>query len=540
MKLFSNPANIRWLLAMNMVVFTTGAATAQCPAGSTANATGTITNGNTTCITTGVSSDITLNNGAKMVIISGGNYTGNLSSNNGSTIEVQTGGQLTPNQANTFSSAVTNNGIVTINNISLSAGASFINNGIFNWVSNWNQGSITLTVANNACGTMTFSQGTTVSNNSTINNLGVLKFTQGFGISNGSTVTNRGRVDVGGDLNISGTFRNENIAVFRGSNNNISSSNTFDSLVNTGELVITNAVTSDIRTRNDGLFKVNGSYTINGSRTFSINNSTAQLRVGGSFSNNATLTGNGSLYVAGAIGNNGNIAGYGAGAQQLTVNAASVPGTQSNLIFNTSLVAQDTTAYTPPLANPSSCTVLPIRFSSLQAVYNNGRVQLNWQAYIQSDVSSFTIEYSQNGQSFTEAGNLAAAGTGNQTASYVFAHTPAVTGTLYYRVRETTVDGTVYYSNMVTVKTGSTFLANTEVFPNPFKDILQISMQLEKAGMVQVALYDAGGRLVRMSQQTGLVGRNTIAIGNLSALLPGVYLLQLKAGEHIATQKITK
>lgn len=540
MKLFNKPANIRWLLAISMVVFTTGVATAQCPAGSTANATGTITNGNTTCITTGVSSDITLNNGAKMVIISGGNYTGNLSSNNGSIIEVQAGGQLTPNQANTFSAAVTNNGIVTINNISLSTGASFINNGTFNWLSNWNQGSVMLTVANNACGTMTFSQGTTVSNNSTINNLGVLKFTQGFGISSGSTVTNRGRVDVGGDLNISGTFKNENIAVFRGSNNNISSSVVADSLINTGKIVITGGATSDIRTRNDGLFKVNGSYTINGSRTFNINNSTAQLRIGGSLSNNATLSGNGSLYVAGSIGNNGNIAGYGAGAQQLTVNAASVPGTHSNLIFNTSLVAQDTTAYTPPLANPASCTVLPIRFSSLQAVYNNGRVQLNWQAYMQSDVRSFTIEYSLNGQSFTEAGNLAVSATSNQTTPYVFAHTPAVTGTLYYRVLETTVDGTVYYSNMVTVKTGNAFLANTEVFPNPFKDLLQISMQLEKAGMIQVALYDASGRLVRRSQQTGLVGRNTIAMGNLSALLPGVYLLQLKAGEHIATQKITK
>jgi len=540
MKLFGNPANIRWLLAMNMVVLTTGVATAQCPAGSTANATGTINNGQTTCITTGVSSDITLNNGARMVIISGGNYTGNLSSNNGSVIEVQAGGQLTPNQANTFSAAVTNNGIVTINNISLSSGASFINNGIFNWVSNWNQGSVTLTVSNTACGAMTFSQGTTVSNNSTINNLGVLKFTQGFGISSGSTVTNRGRVEVGGDLNISGTFKNENIAVFKGSNNNISSSVIADSLINTGKLVFTGGATTDIRTRNDGLFKVNGSYTINGSRTFNINNSTAQLRVGGSFNNNAALSGNGSLYVAGGINNNGNIAGYGSGAQRLTVNVLSVPGTQGNLIFNTSLAAQDTTAYDPPMDNPASCVTLPIRLSSLQAVYNNGRVQLNWQAFMQSDVRSFTIEYSQDGQSFTEAGELTATGTSNQTAPYVFAHTPAVTGTLYYRVRETTVDGTMYYSNMVTVKTGNTFLANTEVFPNPFKDILQISMQLEKAGMIQVALYDASGRLVRRSQQTGLVGRNTIAMDNLSALLPGVYLLQLKAGEHIATQKITK
>lgn len=540
MKLFRNPANTRWLLAINMVVFTTAAATAQCPAGSTANATGTINNGQTTCITTGVSSDITLNNGAKMVIISGGTYAGNISTNNGSSIEIQTGGQFSPTQANTFSAAVTNNGTVTINNISLSNGASFINNGTFNWNSNWNQGSVTLAMTNSACGTMTFAQGTTVANNSTVNNFGVLNFTNGFGISSGSKVTNRGRVNVGGDLNLTGTFYNESIAVCRGANNNISSNTISDSLVNTGEMVITGSATSDIRTRNDGLIKVNGSYTINGSKTFNINNSTAQFRIGGSLSNNATINGNGSLYVAGGIGNNGTIAGYGAGAQRLTVNVASVPGTQSNLIYNTSLAAVDTTAYDPPLDNPASCVVLPIRLSSLQAVYNNGRVQLNWQALMQFDVRSFTIEYSHDGQSFTEVGELAKTGTNDQATPYVYAHTPAVTGTLYYRVRETTVDGAVYYSNMVTVKTGNTILANTEVFPNPFKDILQISMQLEKAGMIQVALYDASGRLVKKSQQTGLVGRNTIAIGNLSALLPGVYLLQVKAGEHIAMQKLTK
>ncbi|MCS3802013.1 T9SS type A sorting domain-containing protein [Niastella sp. OAS944] len=539
MKLFCNPANIRWLLAINMVVFATRVATAQCPAGSTANATGTINNGQITCITTGVTSDITLNNGAKMVIISGGTYSGNISTNNGSTIEIQMGGQFSPNQANTFSAAVTNNGTVTINNISLSNGASFVNNGTFNWNSNWNQGSVTLAMTNSACGTMTFAQGTTVANNSTVDNYGVMNFTNSFGISSGSKVTNRGRVNVGGDLSLTGTFYNENIAVFRGNNNNISSSTVSDSLVNTGKIVITGAVTSSIRTRNDGLFKVNGSYTINGS-TFNVNNSTAQLRVGGSFSNNGTLTGNGSLYVAGGIGNNGAIAGYGAGAQRLTVNAASVPGTQSNLIFNTSLAAVDTTLYNPPLDNPASCAVLPIRLSSLQAVYNNGRVQLNWQALMQFDVRSFTIEYSQDGSLFTEVGELAKTGANDAATPYVYAHTPAVTGTLYYRVRETTVDGAVYYSNMVTVKTGNMLLTNTEVFPNPFKDNLQISMQLEKAGMIQVALYDASGRLVKRSQQTGLVGRNTIAIGNLSALLPGVYLLQIKAGEHIAMQKLTK
>jgi hypothetical protein len=80
----------------------------------------------------------------------------------------------------------------------------------------------------------------------------------------------------------------------------------------------------------------------------------------------------------------------------------------------------------------------------------------------------------------------------------------------------------------------------TYVFPNPFTDNLQITMQLEKAGMIQVALYDASGRLVKRLQQQGLAGRNTIVMSDLSALLPGAYLVQLKAGDHTSFEKLIK
>jgi hypothetical protein len=284
--------------------------------------------------------------------------------------------------------------------------------------------------------------------------------------------------------------------------------------------------------------RVNGSYTINGN-DFRINNTNAQLRVGGSFSNNGQVQGNGGLHVAGSIGNNQTIAGYGAGAQQLTVNQA-VTGTTSNLNVNGGLVGGDTASYVPTMSNPASCVVLPVRLSSLQAVYHNDQVQLNWYAYTQSDVRSFTIEYSQDGQSFTVIGDMMADGTNNQSAPYVYMHAPAFTGTVFYRVRETDLDGSMYYSNMVAIRTGNMLLATTNVFPNPFIDNLQISMQLEKAGMIQVALFNASGQLVGKLQQQGLKGQNAIAMSNLSALLPGTYLLQIKAGEHTTFEKLIK
>ncbi|WP_081149686.1 T9SS type A sorting domain-containing protein [Niastella vici] len=535
--LFRTHANIRWLLAINMLIFTTQAVTAQCPAGSIVNGTGTITNGTTTCITGAVSGAVQINNGGQMVVINGGNYTGNLSTNQGSIIQIQVGGQFAPSQANSFSSSITNNGTVVMNNVSLSNGAAIANSGSFTWASSWNQ-NVTLTVSNTACGTMTFSQGTNVGSSATINNNGVLNFSQSLTTSSGTTIDNRGRVTVSGDVNIAGTLKNQNIAVFQGSNNTFSGGSTSDSLINLGKLTVSNSLTSSIGTRNEGLMRVHGSYTINGS-TFRIDNSNAQLRIGGAFSNNGQLTGNGSLHVAGSIGNNQTIAGYGAGAQRLNINQAVTNGTFSNLNVNAGLVAADTTTYVPTMANPDICTVLPLKLSSLQANYYSSQVQLNWFAYAQSNARSFTIEYSQDGQAFTAAGELAATGNDNQTTSYSYMHTPGITGTVFYRIRETDYYGNMYYSNMVAVRTGNTLLTS-EVFPNPFTDILQISMQLEKAGMIQVALYDAGGRLVRKLQQSGLTGRNTIVMSNLSALLPGTYLVQVKAGENTSFRKLAK
>jgi len=534
---FRTRANILWILVINMVVFSTTAVTAQCPAGSIINGTGTITNGNTTCITGAVSGSVQLNNGSQMVVINGGNYTGDLGTNNGSTIIIQAGGQFSPTNANSFSASITNNGTVVMNNVSISNGAAVTNSGSFTWANSWNQ-NVALTVSNTACGTMNFSQGTNVGNSAVINNNGVLNFSQSLTANSGTTINNRGRVTVAGDINIAGTFKNQNIAVFKGNNNTISGCSTSDSLINLGKMTVSNSITSSVGTRNEGLLRVHGSYTINGN-SFSINNSNAQLRVGGAFSNNGQLTGNGSLHVAGSIGNNQTIAGYGAGAQQLTVNQAVTNGTFSNLNVNAALVGADTSTYVPTMSNPDACVVLPVKLSSLQANYYNSQVQLNWFAYAQSNASSFTIEYSQDGQAFTVAGELAATGSDNQTTPYSYMHTPAFTGTVFYRIRETDHYGNMYYSNMAAVKTGNTLLTS-EVFPNPFTDVLQISLQLEKAGMIQVVLYDASGRLVKKLQQSGLTGRNTIVMSSLSALLPGTYLVQIKAGENTSFRKLTK
>jgi len=537
MKLDSRtPANIRWLLVILWVVLSTPSVIAQCPAGSTLNTAGVYNMGNNICITTAFSGNITLNNGATMTITSGGNFTGNLDAKKGSTVTVQKGGTLAAT-ANNFAAALTNFGTVG-GNITVDDGAAITNTGTFNWNASWNQNN-TLTVTNNACGTMTFTQNTNVKASAQIINDGVLTFSSGLTTDNGTKINNRGTI-VFSDVNISGSFINQNKAILKGTNNTINSGLTTDSLVNTGTITVSGGLTTSMSTRNEGLLWVGGSYTING-QSFKINNSNAYVRVAGSFSNNGQVQGNGSLYVVAGIVNNQSISGNGPAAQ-LTVNqsSGSITGTTFAINYNTGLASKDTTNYTPTMSNAASCAVLADKLSALQAVYNNGRVQLNWLAYAQANARSFTIEYSLDGLSFTAIGDLAAAGTTDATTPYTYVYSPGVTGTVYYRIRETDLNGNYYYTNVVVVRTGNTLTIGTEVFPNPFKDHLQISMQLEKAGVVQVALYDASGRLVKKVQQQGLLGRNTIVISNLTALLPGVYLVQVKADNHTSFEKLIK
>jgi hypothetical protein len=328
--------------------------------------------------------------------------------------------------------------------------------------------------------------------------------------------------------------------VFKGSSNIINSGG--DSIVNLAYMTFAGSLSSSAGIRNEGLFTVGGSYSIK-DKKFLINNSNAQLRVKGALAlttSTSAIGGNGSLHVpTGALGNSGTISGI-SGAHKLTVNQSVSGGTTSNLITNTGLTPADTATYVATMANADICSTLPVQLSSLQAAYKTGAVQLNWSAYSQSNGSSFTIEYSQDAQTFAVAGEVTATGNNNQTTRYEYTHYTNLTGTIYYRIRETDKDAHVYYSNIVLVKTGNALNASVLVFPNPFTNNLQINLQVEKAGAIHIALYDAHGRLVKQLERQGLAGRNTIAINDLSNLLPGVYFTKITTGDHTIFEKLIK
>lgn len=527
------------LLALAVAIITSQAAIAQCPAGSTSNTAGVYTNGQVVCISTSFSGNITINNGAKMVIVSGGNYTGQITANNGSTVEVRTGGTFNPGTANNFAAAVTSEKNSTVKlgtgGFGIASGFSMGNSGNMTWVSNWNQNSA-VTVYNYACGTMTFTQNTTLQNSASIINNGTLNFQGELNTNSGTTINNRGRITVAANFNQAGLFYNQWQAIFKGGSNNF---NNGDSVVNLYTMTFTGSGSGTIKMRNEGLIWFRGSFNYNGG-TFKMNAANAQFRVDGAFSNNGTITGPSSIYVAGSLNNNGSLVGQSSSAK-LTINQLVSNGTRTNLTYNTSLATVDTTSFTGGVGNPSTCaSLLPVTITALKGVYNNEAIELTWASLSEINSKQFVIEYSTDGLAWVTAGVVAAQGNTSMRVEYSFRYTKIIAATNYFRLRMEDQDGSLTYSTTVLVKTSGTQTITASVYPNPFVEKLDITVIMHKTTAVNVKVYDMNGRIAKSQQFSAQSGSNKFTVAALNNLNSGLYVVEVTAGEEKWMQKIIK
>jgi hypothetical protein len=77
------------------------------------------------------------------------------------------------------------------------------------------------------------------------------------------------------------------------------------------------------------------------------------------------------------------------------------------------------------------------------------------------------------------------------------------------------------------------------VYPNPFGDQVYVSFYLSKNETVDLTIYDVIGKVVYTFQQTQMEsGYQNLRI-DTQEFVPGVYFLNLKAGDKVFTKKIS-
>lgn len=191
------------------------------------------------------------------------------------------------------------------------------------------------------------------------------------------------------------------------------------------------------------------------------------------------------------------------------------------------------------LLEPAGAT-LPVQLTGLNGNYSGGVAHLNWSTKQEVNSSHFEIERSTDGVNFNNIGKVYAKGNSNQEVTYKFDDIKVAAGINYYRLRMVDKDGRFEYSNTVALDVKIKGLNITGIYPNPFADKLSVSIASESSTTATIRLFDNTGRVVARQQAIVSKGVTTIPLESLGNLAKGFYIIEVKSGETVLTQKLIK
>ncbi len=184
------------------------------------------------------------------------------------------------------------------------------------------------------------------------------------------------------------------------------------------------------------------------------------------------------------------------------------------------------------LFRPSN--TLPVNFNDIKAYEKGGgNVQVEWKVSNESNIVSYAVEESLDGNNFIKAVSVAA----NGGPDYNWLDINPVQGNNYYRVKSIDINGKTEYTQTVNVKIGRQ-VSGVRVYPNPVRPKNMI-VQLENIskGPYQIALYNSSGQLI-LTKSIQHSGGSAAAQLRLPKVATGTYFLELKGAGTKAVQSI--
>jgi 5-hydroxyisourate hydrolase-like protein (transthyretin family) len=182
---------------------------------------------------------------------------------------------------------------------------------------------------------------------------------------------------------------------------------------------------------------------------------------------------------------------------------------------------------------------LPVRLTEFRGNYSGGVTKLQWTTTLETGRTSYEIERSNDGVTFTRLATVN--GSGRQSGgSYNFNDNVPLSGTNYYRLKINEDNAAPVYSNTVVVNAVAKGISINLISANPFINQVSVNVTIEEAATVRVALVNQLGSVVRTQQIQGRKGSNQISITDLSSLPQGIYNLEVATGGQSKVIKLMK
>jgi hypothetical protein len=178
---------------------------------------------------------------------------------------------------------------------------------------------------------------------------------------------------------------------------------------------------------------------------------------------------------------------------------------------------------------------LPTKFMSVTATKKEAGIAVNFTTSNEINMSSYEIEESNNGTSFTKGTTIMAIN--NVSNSYNWLDATIENGNNFYRIKGIDKNGTISYSQIVNVKIGS-IKGEFTIYPNPVKNgIVKVQFNNMEAATYQLRIINNIGQTIITKSIKHAGGSSSQSIQD-ERLLAGTYILQLSNGASVINQKL--
>jgi hypothetical protein len=234
-----------------------------------------------------------------------------------------------------------------------------------------------------------------------------------------------------------------------------------------------------------------------------------------------------------------------------TVSLQIVDPTQSSGLTwqedQTASFTSDTEVLSPTLSG-SGDRSLPIELSAFSAQLTSAGVELHWTTSSETDNLGYWIQRADHADGPYQTVNeqlIPGHGNSNSAHDYVYIDTSAPPGsTLYYTLVDVSTNGSETEHGPLRIETAAPqSFQLKQNYPNPFNPETRIPFSLERAGHIQLEVFDVNGKRVRtLSNRPYQAGTHSVVWdgrNDAGALLSnGLYFVTLQSGSQQQTIRV--
>jgi len=184
-------------------------------------------------------------------------------------------------------------------------------------------------------------------------------------------------------------------------------------------------------------------------------------------------------------------------------------------------------------------SILPLTLTNVKAYQKDNVIQVDWTAEAETNIESYEVEKSVDGQTFHKVTGVTAKGNNAVTQIYGWLDENANTGNNFYRIKIIEKSGAVKYSGTINVKV-SKLPAGITISPNPVKgNVINLHISSIEKGKYVVSIYNNLGQKVYNNtlEYTGLpASKYTLRVERI--ISKGVYRLKISKEDSTITKTL--